>query len=105
MKARFTILALAAVSQWSYAQPAPPESAPVPPTLSKSTLSPGEQAALKEIPLTQAIQELQKSSVDEPRIVVDRRPASTSTSTGKIGAASRVAPRRRCHRRAAAASA
>ena len=93
MKARFTIVALAAVSQWSYAQPAPPESAPVPPTLSKSTLSPGEQAALKEIPLTQAIQELQKSSADEPRIVVDRRPASTSTSTGKIGAASRVAPR------------
>ena len=48
MKARFTILALAAVSQLSYAQPAPPESAPVPPTLSKSTLSPAEQAALPQ---------------------------------------------------------
>lgn len=91
MKARYSILALAVVSQWSYAQPAPAESAPVPPALTTPALTSAQQAELGKIPLDQAVRQLQQESSDEPRIVVDRRPAQPAPAARR-NANSRVAP-------------
>ena len=93
MKARYSVLALALLGVLSHAQQRPAPSAPVPPNLAPSKaeappLSAQDRLELQKIPLGNAVQALQ---ADEPRIVVDRRPAPAADTPA--GASSKSAPR------------
>lgn len=96
MKAPYSALVIALFSAVIYAQPGTPQPTPVPPGVAKQAsaatpaLAPNERAELQKIPLGQAVQALQ---ADEPRIVVDRRPAAATPDASTAGTASKSAPR------------
>ena len=80
MQARYSVLTLALLGALSHAQQTPTQPAPVPTNIEDSktaapALSAQDRAALQKIPLGNAVQALQ---ADEPRIVVDRRPATAA---------------------------
>ena len=92
MQARYSVLTLALLGALSHAQQTPTQPAPVPTNIEDSktaapALSAQDRAALQKIPLGNAVQALQ---ADEPRIVVDRRPATAASTPA--GAVSKSAP-------------